>query len=95
MPTSLAGICLLCGPGGAAHTELCLFLLDYLTNLVVFPFFSTLPFPALPSALPIGLGIASSTPPLIVKLRACCPPLATTDHGQRVKEQADLAASSA
>lgn len=48
MPTSLAGICLLCGPGGAAHTESCLFLLDYLTDLVVFPFFSTLPFPALP-----------------------------------------------
>lgn len=45
MPTSLAGICLLCGPGSAARTQLCLVSVR-LPGLPYFPFFSTLSFPA-------------------------------------------------
>lgn len=50
MPTSLAGICLLCGPGSAARKQLCLVSVR-LPGLPYFPFFPTLPFPAsLPTA---------------------------------------------
>lgn len=46
MPTSLAGICLLCGPGSAARTQLCLVsvrLPDYLVYLFPLLLYSALP----------------------------------------------------